>query len=88
MAGAIEGESFIGNKAQDLRGILSLSYPMEHGIVNNWMDMEKIWQHVYTEELQLLSEEVCSSLISASSLVDGGTAQPQIASRTGLSDLL
>ena len=35
------------------------SYPMEHGIVTDWDDMERIWSHVYTEELRTLSEEVC-----------------------------
>jgi centractin len=58
MAGAVEGDSFIGNKAQELRGILSLKYPMEHGVVKNWSDMEKIWQYVYSEELKALPEEV------------------------------
>lgn len=37
------------------------SYPMEHGIVTDWDDMERIWSHVYTEELRTLSEEVCSA---------------------------
>lgn len=58
MAGAVEGDYFVGNRAQELRGILSISYPMEHGIVKNWSDMERIWQHVYSEELKILSEEV------------------------------
>ena len=62
MAGAVEGDTFIGNRAQDLRGILSISYPMEHGIVQNWQDMERIWQHIYAEDLKLLSEEVGSHL--------------------------
>jgi centractin len=58
MAGAVEGDAFIGSKAQDLRGILSIHYPMEHGIVTNWQSMERIWQYVYSEELKTLSEEV------------------------------
>lgn len=58
MAGAIEGDSFIGQKALDLRGILSIKYPIEHGIVTNWTEMERIWQHVYSEDLKTLSEEV------------------------------
>ncbi|KAJ3325724.1 Actin-2 [Boothiomyces sp. JEL0866] len=57
MAGATEGEFFVGNKAQELRGLLSINYPMEHGIVTDWNDMEKLWQHVYSEELKILSEE-------------------------------
>ena len=32
---------------------------MEHGIVKDWNDMERIWQYVYSkEQLQTFSEEV------------------------------
>lgn len=58
LAGALEGDVFIGQKAQELRGLLKIRYPLEHGIVTDWDDMEKIWQFVYTEELKTLSEEV------------------------------
>ena len=38
--GALEGnEIFIGNKADEHRGALTLSYPIEHGVVQNWQDM-------------------------------------------------
>ena len=59
MAGVMEEDTFIGKKAQDMRGLLSIKYPMEHGIVKDWDDMERIWQHLYTEELKCSSEEVC-----------------------------
>ncbi|RUS14586.1 actin-2 [Jimgerdemannia flammicorona] len=58
MAGAVEGEVFIGRKAAELRGLLKIRYPLEHGIVTDWEDMERIWQYIYTEELKTLSEEV------------------------------
>lgn len=58
MAGAVEGDTFIGRKAQELRGLLKINYPMKHGVVENWDDMERIWQHVYSEELKTLPEEV------------------------------
>ncbi|KAI8830201.1 actin-like protein [Chytriomyces cf. hyalinus JEL632] len=57
MAGAVEGDAFIGSRAQELRGLLRVKYPMEHGIVTDWADMERVWHHVYTEELKTLSEE-------------------------------
>ena len=60
LAGALEGDVFIGQRAQELRGLLKIRYPLEHGIVTDWDDMERIWQFVYTEELKTLSEEVCS----------------------------
>ncbi|EGF82404.1 hypothetical protein BATDEDRAFT_29486 [Batrachochytrium dendrobatidis JAM81] len=57
MAGAVEGDSFIGKKAQELRGLLRIRYPMQHGVVTDWGDMERIWQYLYTEELKTASEE-------------------------------
>ena len=41
------------------------SYPMSHGIVTDWDDMERIWSHVYSEELRTLSEEVGSPKLRA-----------------------
>lgn len=59
LAGALEGEVFIGQKAAtELRGLLKIRYPLEHGIVTDWDDMEKIWGYVYDEGLKTLSEEV------------------------------
>jgi len=58
MAGGLEGDVFIGRKAQEFRGLLKIKYPMEHGIVTDWDDMERIWSWVYAEELGTLSEEV------------------------------
>ncbi|CAE6432262.1 unnamed protein product [Rhizoctonia solani] len=57
MAGALEGDTFIGRRAQEYRGLLKIKYPIEHGIVTDWDDMERIWSWVYTEELGTLSEE-------------------------------
>ncbi|KAF7306938.1 Actin-related protein [Mycena indigotica] len=57
MAGALEGDHFIGKKADAYRGLLKIKYPMEHGIVTDWDDMERIWSHIYSEELGTLSEE-------------------------------
>lgn len=57
MAGALEGDSFIGSSASKYRGLLKINYPLEHGIITDWDDMEKIWQYIYSEELKILSEE-------------------------------
>ncbi|KAL8604948.1 Beta-centractin [Nucella lapillus] len=58
MAGALEGDTFIGPEAEEHRGLMSIRYPMEHGIVKDWNDMERIWQYIYSkDQLQTFSEE-------------------------------
>lgn len=58
MAGALEGDTFIGPKAEEHRGLLYIKYPIEHGIVTDWNDMERIWQYIYgSDQLQTFSEE-------------------------------
>ena len=42
MAGVSHKTSYIGDEAQARRGILHLKYPIEHGIVTNWDDMENV----------------------------------------------
>lgn len=39
----------MGDKAQELRGILKLNHPSQHGIITDWKDMQHIWQHTYNE---------------------------------------
>lgn len=38
---------YIGADAEHVRGLLRLKYPLAHGIVEDWADMESIWRHIY-----------------------------------------
>ena len=66
-------EYYVGEEAQQKRGILVLKFPLEHGVINNWDDMEKIWAHTFDNELRVVvggeaedDEDVAGVMLTAS----------------------
>jgi len=57
MVGLAEQDTYIGDEAQVRRGVLNVTYPLDHGVVTNWDDMEKVWHYAFYNELRVNPEE-------------------------------
>lgn len=64
MQGASQKSEYIGEEAQQKRGILNLNYPIAAGIVESWEDMEKVWNHTFYNELRVAPEECVGVLLT------------------------
>ena len=56
MINALEQDQFIGNQADKYKGVIKLSYPIEHGVVKDWDQMEAIYRYIF-EELKVSPKE-------------------------------
>ncbi|EGR27852.1 hypothetical protein IMG5_187570 [Ichthyophthirius multifiliis] len=49
-------DQYLGNITDEQRGMLKLQYPINHGCIQNWDDMDLIWKYCYCE-LQVSQKE-------------------------------
>lgn len=57
MPGSDKRDYYMGEEAMSKRGVLALSYPIEHGIVRDWNDLEKVWHHTFFDAVRVNPEE-------------------------------
>nr|XP_056707373.1 actin, aortic smooth muscle isoform X2 [Euleptes europaea] len=65
MVGMGQKDSYIGDEAQSKRGILTLKYPIEHGIITNWDDMEKIMFETFNVPAMYVAIQAVLSLYAS-----------------------
>jgi actin-related protein len=57
MVGMDEENNYTSGEAQSKRGLLSLKYPIERGIVTNWDGMESVRHHTISNEMRAAPKE-------------------------------
>ncbi|XP_043576966.1 actin-like [Chiloscyllium plagiosum] len=55
--GLSERCTYVGEEAQRKRTILHLVYPIQHGLIANWTEMEVLWRHAFENELRVDIQE-------------------------------
>jgi len=63
MVGSNTKEVFVGDEALAKRGSLKFSYPITHGIVNSWDNLEKIIHHTLYDKLRLTKQDIASRCV-------------------------
>lgn len=48
---------FFGADGECRNRPFELNFPNDHGYINNWDEMEKIWDHIFTNELRVSSKK-------------------------------
>ena len=64
MQGVVQKDTYLGDEANQKRGILELNYPISAGIVESWEDMEKVWHHTFYNELRVTPSEQTGVLLT------------------------
>ena len=68
MQGVTQKGQYIGDEAMQKRGVLNLKYPIKNGIVTDWDDMEKVWNHTFFNELRINPSDIAGVLLTEAPL--------------------
>lgn len=64
----IKNIKYVGLDVKEKRGLCKLNYPIEHGIVTNWNNMELILESIFTNDTLRLSQSQHPVLITEPAL--------------------
>ena len=56
MAGLDNNDIYMGSEAEEKRGVLKCTRPIQEGNIVNWDDMEKLWHYTLQNELRVAPE--------------------------------
>jgi actin len=57
MPGTEKRDYLMGEEALSKKGVLSITYPIEHGVVTDWADLEKVWHYTFFDALRVDPEK-------------------------------
>lgn len=57
MVGMDQKDTYVGEEVGSKLNVLNLSHPINYGMINNWEDMEKIWDHIFFNVLHVTPDE-------------------------------
>lgn len=64
MTGVNQSSFYLGEEAMAKKGVLNIKYPIEHGIVKDWDDMQRVWEYTFTNMLRVKPEEATGVMLT------------------------
>ena len=50
-------DEYLGDEIIQVGSFMKISHPIEHGIIRDWDDIEKLWNHTFYVELRVSPDE-------------------------------
>ena len=64
MTGVNQSSHYLGEEAMTKKGILDIKYPIEHGIVKDWDDMQRVWEYTFTNMLRVKPDDMTGVVLT------------------------